>query len=116
MSKIILFPKCESVNLEEISKITSINEGDIEIVTKTKSTMTNDGINIGIWECAPGTFKRQVMEREFSHFIYGKGRFTTENGDVFEFAGGDAIYFPANTRGTWMITEPLRKSFIIIPD
>lgn len=115
MSKIILYKECNQAELPQLSNIPNIKSTKPDSITKTTSTTTAENINIGIWECSPGTFKRQVMEKEFSHFIYGKGTFTTEDGEVLEFSGGDAIYFPANTHGTWDITEPLRKSFIIIP-
>lgn len=115
MSKIILYKECDKLTLTQLSNIPNIPPTKPDSITKTTSVTTTDNIDIGIWECSPGTFKRQVMEREFSHFIYGKGTFTTEDGNVLEFSGGDAIYFPENTHGTWEIIEPLRKSFIIIP-
>jgi len=73
------------------------------------------GLNTGVWECSPGRFRRQVMEREFSHFISGHGFFIPDEGEPIELRAGDAILFPANCHGTWDIRETLRKSFVIIP-
>lgn len=70
--------------------------------------------NAGIWECTPGRFRRQVPQAEYSHFISGKGSFTSDAGSRVEFSAGDAIYFPANTEGEWNITETVRKAYLIL--
>lgn len=74
-----------------------------------------DGLSTGVWECTPGRFRRQVMAREFSHFISGHGFFIPDDGEPIELRAGDAILFPANCHGTWDIRETLRKSFLIMP-
>ena len=69
---------------------------------------------IGIWECTPGRWRRQVMEREFAHFIAGRGRFIPDRGEPIEILAGDAVWFPADTTGTWEVNETLRKTYVII--
>jgi hypothetical protein len=69
---------------------------------------------IGVWECSPGRWRRQVMEREFAHFISGQGRFVPDHGEPIEIFAGDAVWFPAYTTGTWEIAETLRKTYVII--
>jgi hypothetical protein len=54
------------------------------------------------------------MEREFAHFISGRGRFVPDGGVPFEICAGDAVWFPAYTTGTWEITETLRKTYVIV--
>lgn len=68
----------------------------------------------GIWECSRGRFRRQVMEAEYSYIISGEGSFTTDDGDTIEFRAGDALYFAANTLGTWDIRQTLRKTYLIL--
>ncbi|MOA14347.1 Cupin domain protein [compost metagenome] len=68
---------------------------------------------MGIWECSPGQFRRQVMEAEYSYIISGEGSFTPDGGESIEFRAGDALYFPANTEGTWDIRQALRKTYLI---
>ena len=69
---------------------------------------------VGVWESTPGRWRRQVMEREFAHFVSGRARFFPDNGEPFDICAGDAVWFPADTTGTWEITETLRKSYVIL--
>jgi uncharacterized cupin superfamily protein len=69
---------------------------------------------VGVWECTPGRWRRQVMEREFAHFVSGAARFLPDNGEPFDIRAGDAVWFPADTTGIWEITETLRKSYVIV--
>jgi uncharacterized protein len=69
---------------------------------------------VGVWESSPGQWRRQVMEREFAHFLSGRARFIPDHGEPFDICAGDAVWFPADTTGTWDITETLRKSYVII--
>jgi hypothetical protein len=69
---------------------------------------------VGVWECTPGRWRRQVMEREFAHFVSGRARFLPDNGEPFDICAGDAVWFPADTTGTWEITETLRKTYVIV--
>jgi uncharacterized protein len=69
---------------------------------------------VGVWECTPGSWRRQVMEREFAHFLSGRARFVPDDGEPFDINAGDAVWFPADTTGTWEISETLRKSYVII--
>ncbi len=73
-----------------------------------------DGSNGGVWECTPGRWRRQVMQAEFAHFVSGQGWFHPDGGQPFEIRPGDAVFFFPNTKGTWEITETLRKTYVII--
>ncbi|MCP2039751.1 putative cupin superfamily protein [Neisseria sp. HSC-16F19] len=68
----------------------------------------------GFWECTPGRFRRGVQQAEYSYFISGCGRFTTDNGETIRFKAGDAIFFPAHCQGEWEIEETVRKAYLII--
>lgn len=70
--------------------------------------------SMGIWECSPGRWQRTIMEEEFAHFISGRARFIPEVGEPIEIRGGDSIWFPKNSRGTWEILETCRKVYVII--
>ena len=69
---------------------------------------------VGVWECTPGRWRRQVMEREFAHFLSGRARFIPDDGEPFDINAGDAVWFPADTTGTWEIIETLRKAYVIV--
>ncbi|BAN48778.1 cupin domain-containing protein [Metapseudomonas resinovorans] len=68
----------------------------------------------GVWECSPGQFRRQVMEAEYSYIVSGEGSFTPDDGETIEFRAGDALYFTANTQGTWTIRQAVRKTYLIL--
>jgi uncharacterized cupin superfamily protein len=84
-------------------------------IRSSEQTSSDGGRDrIGIWECTPGRWRRQVMEREFAHFLSGRARFIPDDGEPFDIRAGDAVWFPADTTGTWEISETLRKSYVII--
>lgn len=88
-----------------------------ELVARTRISVEDAGASLltGVWECSPGRWRRQVLEREFSHFIVGYGFFVPDHGPTIEIHAGDAVFFPANCQGEWDIRETVRKSFVIIP-
>ncbi|WP_028694767.1 cupin domain-containing protein [Pseudomonas cremoricolorata] len=69
---------------------------------------------LGVWECTPGTWRRQVVQAEYSYFISGKGVFTPDEGEAISFQAGDALYFAPNTTGVWQIEETVTKHYFII--
>lgn len=72
------------------------------------------GTSVGVWECTPGRWRRQIMLAEFAHFVAGHCWFHPDGGKPFEIKAGDSVFFAANTTGTWEITHTLRKSYVVI--
>ncbi len=72
-----------------------------------------DGSEAGIWECTPGKFIREVMQAELVTFLCGRCIFHPENGDPIKIKGGDVLFFPENSKGTWEIIETVRKAYLI---
>ncbi|CAN5178951.1 cupin domain-containing protein [soil metagenome] len=91
------------------------NEPQGEPVAMIRSKDFRDGPSAGVWECTPGRWKRAVKNEEFAHFVKGRCRFHHENGEVIDIAAGDAVHFPANTRGTWEVIETVRKTYFLVP-
>jgi len=54
------------------------------------------------------------MAAEFTVFLSGYCRFEPDDGPVVEIKPGDVLYFPANTKGIWDITETVRKVYMIM--
>lgn len=90
------------------------NEPQARARMSALSIPPGEGVTTGIWECQPGVFRRQVSKREFSHFLAGRCVFKPDNGEPITIAAGDAAYFPANCDGTWIVSEAITKSFVII--
>lgn len=72
-----------------------------------------DGSEGGIWECTPGKFIREVMQAELVTFLSGHCIFQPEDGEPVEINGGDVLFFPENSKGTWEIIETVRKAYLI---
>jgi uncharacterized cupin superfamily protein len=79
------------------------------IPVKAKSS-----VSIGVWECSPGSWRRQVMDEEFAHFLSGKARFTPDLGEPIDIDAGDALWFSRNCTGTWEVIETVRKVYILV--
>lgn len=83
-------------------------------LSKRDGFVAPDGrIETGTWESTPGQFRRAVMDAEFSHFIAGRATFLADDGQILEFAAGDAAYFPPFSRGIWLVHETLRKTYVV---
>ena len=54
-----------------------------------------------------------VMQAEMVTFLSGRCIFHPENGDPVEIKGGDVLFFPENSKGTWEIIETVRKAYLI---
>lgn len=67
----------------------------------------------GLWECSPGRWRRQILQAEFCYFLEGELTFEPEAGDPIHIAGGDAVFFPANSRGVWDIRRTARKLYVM---
>lgn len=71
---------------------------------------------LGVWECTPGRWVRQVKQAEFCHFLSGKAIFTPEDGEPITLGAGDVAHFPENSRGVWEILETSRKVFMVLDE
>lgn len=105
-------------NIEDDAQFTAFTPvvaplGEPVSLTRTALDVETDQALMGIWECTPGTWRRQVLQAEYSYFIAGSGRFLHDNGEVIHFQAGDGVYFPAGSTGTWEIEDLVRKSYVI---
>ncbi|EPL15571.1 hypothetical protein CF161_03016 [Pseudomonas sp. CF161] len=48
------------------------------------------------------------------HFLQGAGSFTPDGEKALEFGVGDTFFFEANTQGTWIISDVMRKLYVIL--
>ena len=71
---------------------------------------------VGVWECTPGRWRRQVTQAEFCHFLSGRATFTPDDGPALEIAAGDVVHFPECSLGVWDIHETCRKIFIVFDE
>lgn len=113
MVKIIKIEECNNLNLQEMATISSSRSSEENLKVQS-SEISVDGHQIGIWECSPGYFRRQIESAEYCYIISGYCHFTYDDGEEITLKAGDSAYFPRNTPGEWHIVEMLRKSFFIL--
>ena len=68
---------------------------------------------MGVWECTPGRYRRQVRSAETMHVISGEATFTPDDGLPVRLEAGDVFYFAADTAGVWDIEATLRKVYVL---
>lgn len=68
----------------------------------------------GVWEASVGTFNREVELGEIMHILIGSAVFTDDSGHAVEMNPGDTLVFAPNTRGTWVVKEPIRKLYVLV--
>jgi len=77
----------------------------------------DEHVEIGIWECSPGTFPgARIGYNELMVFVAGAGTITTEDGDVREIGPGVVYASLDGWKGTWNVTETIRKVYVIWGD
>jgi uncharacterized cupin superfamily protein len=85
-----------------------------EVRSQSVGVPSSPTTRMGVWQCSPGRWRRQVKQAEFSHFLEGDCTFTPDGGEPIVIRAGDAVYFPANSAGIWDIRSATRKIFIIL--
>lgn len=69
---------------------------------------------IGVWECSPGRYRRQILSAESMHILAGEAVFTPDGGgEPQRLVAGDVVFFPAGTLGEWDIRSALRKMYVV---
>lgn len=71
-------------------------------------------VTMGSWECEPGLSRWEFTERgEFIHVLAGAMTVTEDGGEPVALTAGSTAIFPLGWKGTWEITETLRKVFTV---
>ncbi|TCV66192.1 MULTISPECIES: cupin domain-containing protein [Pseudomonas] len=100
------------------SALTPVAQPLGDLVSQTRlaleEVVDDPRFSFGVWECTPGTWRRQVVQAEYSYFISGKGTFSPDEGEVIHFQAGDAVYFAPNTTGVWTIKDTVTKHYFIV--
>lgn len=86
---------------------------EIVIAGLQKVIPGHESIDMGIFECSPGSYRRGVKQAEMMHFLSGTGSFTADGEAPQHFKPGDTLFFEANTEGTWVMDTTMRKLYVI---
>lgn len=72
----------------------------------------------GVWECEAGTFTADRTDMaEVCTIVSGRGVIVTEGSlDRHEVGPGSVFVLPQGWRGTWVVTEQIRKTYVMLSD
>lgn len=70
----------------------------------------------GVWHCTPGIWRRQVVQAEFCYFLSGEAIFRPDSGEPIYICGGQAAYFPPESKGVWEILCDSEKIFNVFDE
>ena len=77
----------------------------------------DEHLQIGIWECSPGTFPgARIGYNELMVFVKGAGTITTEGGEALPIGPGTVYPSLDGWKATWDVTETVRKVYVIWGD
>lgn len=75
------------------------------------------GIDVGIWECTPGTFTaRRDDYTEVCVLLSGRVTLEVDGQDPLTLSAGDYFVTPRGWVGTWHVHETVRKVYVIVAD
>lgn len=81
----------------------------------TLDVWATEALSTGVWECGPGEFTAdRSANTEVCQIISGHGTVTGEDGTAADIGPGSLVVLPRGWRGTWIIRETIRKSFVIV--
>lgn len=73
------------------------------------------GLDVGIWECTPGTFSKDAADYdEICHILTGRSTLRSCDGEVTELEAGSVVVIPCGWRGTWTVRETTRKAYTVV--
>lgn len=91
-------------------KPTAVTEGVME---RSLTIWEGPGVDIGLWECTPGTFSaRRDTYTESCVILAGHVTLEDSHGSM-EYRAGDALVTPQGWVGLWHVHETVRKVYVI---
>lgn len=100
---------------ELVLKPTAINGTVPKDATDNALTIKASGVDIGFWECSPGTFKTaRKGVNEVILVLEGKATLVSATGERVDHKTGDMLLIPDGWSGVWEIHEHFRKQYITI--
>lgn len=82
------------------------------ITTAIAEVVSDVGLEVGVWEHSVGT-STDTYDDEVFVVIEGRGTVTDQHGNVIELAPGVVGVLHPEDVTTWVVTEPIRKVWIV---
>lgn len=98
--------------MSRIDGTAHIPSGSVELVDRVAGLGRFGGLEVGVWEMAPGT-ERDVEADELFVVVAGRGSIDfPATGRRMELAPGDVVRLSAGDETVWTVTETLRKVYV----
>lgn len=95
---------------EWASKPTAITDGVME---RSLTIWDVPGIEVGLWECTPGTFTARRDNYTESCVVLAGHVTLEDSGGSVEYRPGDVLVTPMGWVGIWHVHETVRKVYVI---
>lgn len=107
------FDDAVRVQLEAIGPRAGATRG---MPVESALVLHDDGrVESGVWEVTEGTFPgRKDGVCETFHVLAGAGTITGADGEVVVLAPGVTVHQPDGWSGTWDVTAPVRKVYVVV--
>jgi uncharacterized cupin superfamily protein len=103
---------CEDVAWEAIAA-EKIVAGAPETRTWVHYEAPGGKLAAGQWEATPGKWRIAYHEWEYVVMLSGSCVITADDGTTLSAGPGDAFIIEPGFTGTWEVTEPMRKHWVI---
>ena len=98
-----------------VLKPTAINGTEPKDATDSTFTAKASNVDIGFWECSPGSFKTaRDGANEVILVLEGKATLVSDTGERVDHKVGDMVLIPNGWSGVWEIHEHFKKQYITI--
>lgn len=75
----------------------------------------SSGTSSGVWECEPGEFTAVRDDcTEICHILTGRATVIGDDGTSAEIGPGSLLVLAQGWRGTWIVHETIRKTYVMI--
>lgn len=96
-----------------VAKPTAVNGTSPADATDSVSSLAASSVDLGFWECSPGSFKTaRNGVNEVVLILEGSGTLVSDTGDRLDHKAGDLVLLPDGWSGVWEIHEQFRKYYV----
>ena len=96
-----------------VEKATAVNGSKPKDATDNALTINASLVDLGFWECSPGSFKTaRNGVNEVIFVLEGKGTLVSDTGERVDHKAGDIVLIPNGWSGVWEIHEHFKKQYV----